>query len=101
MKFRNLEAVRYIIKEATGLDLTYAYDDLVFPEHMAFLIQFNDNNENSLFCHFHNDCNPKDKKQLFAELTKVAAKEKISLEEKGSFELEQKGEEVEIHFSVQ
>jgi len=31
MKFRNLETVRYIIKEATGLDLTYAYDDLVFP----------------------------------------------------------------------
>ena len=101
MKFRNLEAVRYIIKEATGLDLTYAYDDLVFPEHMAFLIQFNDNNESSLFCHFHNDCNPNDKKQLFAELAKVAAKEKISLEEKGSFGLEQKGEEVEIHFSIQ
>ncbi len=101
MKFRNLETVRYIIKEATGLDLTYAYDDLVFPEHMAFLIQFNDANDKSLFCYFHNDCNPEDQKQLFDELVKVAVKEKISLEEKGSFELEQKGEEVEIHFSMQ
>ena len=41
------------------------------------------------------------KKQLFDELAKVAAKEKIFLEEKGSFGLEQKGEEVEIHFSMQ
>lgn len=100
MKFRNLEAVRYIIKEATGLDLTYAYDDLAFPEHMAFLIQFNDTDEKSLFCYFHNDCNPEDQKQLFEALTKVASKEKITLENRGSFVLEQKGEEVEISFSL-
>ncbi len=30
MEFRNLENVRAIIKDATGLDVSYAYDDLVF-----------------------------------------------------------------------
>jgi len=52
MKFRNLEAVRYIIKEATGLEITYAYEDLVFPEHMAFLIQFNDKSDKICFATF-------------------------------------------------
>lgn len=98
MKFRDLEKVRYIIKEATGLDLTFAYDDLVFPEHMAFMIQFNDSNLNSLFCHFHKDCNPDDKQRIFDELSKVATNEKVSLEQKGAFELKQNDEEVEIEF---
>ena len=35
MIFRDLEKVRVIIKEATDLDVAYAYDDLVFPEHAA------------------------------------------------------------------
>ncbi|WP_167615228.1 hypothetical protein [Maribellus sediminis] len=100
MKFRNLEAVRYIIKEATGLEITYAYEDLVFPEHMAFLIQFNDANEKNLFCYFHNDCNPEDKNQLYKRLSDVALEDSITLENKGSFSLEQKSEEVEIHFQA-
>ncbi|WP_167605497.1 hypothetical protein [Maribellus sediminis] len=100
MKFRNLEAVRYIIKEATGLEITYAYEDLVFPEHMAFLIQFNDANEKNLFCYFHNDCNPEDKNQLYKKLSDVALQDSITLENKGSFSLEQKSEEVEIHFQA-
>ncbi|WP_340110838.1 hypothetical protein [Maribellus mangrovi] len=99
MKFRNLEAVRYIIKEATGLDLTYAYEDLVFPEHMAFLIQFNDKNDKNLFCYFHEDCNPNDKQVIYQQLSKVALKDSITLENKGSFILEQKNEEVEIRFN--
>jgi len=98
MKFRDLETVRYIIKEATGLDLTFAYDDLVFPEHMAFMIQFDDSNTNRLFCHFHQDCTPTDKQRIFEELTKVATKEKVSLKQKGAFDLKQKDDEVEIEF---
>lgn len=99
MKYRNLEAVRYIIKEATGLDLTYAYEDLVFPEHMAFLIQFNDNTDKSLFCYFHEDCNPDDKQLIYKQLSEVALQDSISLENKGSFVLEQKDEKVEIRFN--
>ncbi len=95
---RNLEAVRVIIKEATDLDITYAYDDLVFPEHMAFLIQFDDNNPSNLFCFFHSDCNAEDKKQLYKQMTNVSAENNFTLEYKGTFQLEQKGEEVEIKF---
>ena len=33
MQYRDLEKVRTIIQEATGLEVAYAYDDLVFPDH--------------------------------------------------------------------
>ena len=98
MKFRNIETVRGIIKEATGLDITYAYEDLVFPEHMAFLIQFDDNNANNLFCFFHSDCNPQSRKDIYQQMAKVSSEKKITLEESGTFNFEQKGEDVEIRF---
>lgn len=98
MKFRNLETVRQIVKEATGLDIMYAYEDLVFPEHAAFMIQFDDANPKNLFCHFHMDCNPNNKTDIFSNLKQTASNEKITIEEKGFFKLQQKGEQVEILF---
>ena len=98
MAYRNLETVRAIIKEATGLDVTYAYEDLVFPEHMAFLIQFDDRSEKKLFCFFHSDCNPDDKKELYNQLTKVSLENNYAIENKGRFNLSQRGEDVLIRF---
>lgn len=98
MKFRDLEKVREIIKEATGLDLTYAYDDLVFPENVAFIIQFDDDNESNFFCHFHEESNEEDRKQIFNALTTVCNQKECTIEQKELFTLKQKGEEVEIHF---
>ena len=99
MKFRNLEATRYIIKEATGLDISYAYDDLVFPEHTAFIIQFDDTNDKNLFCYFRTDCDSKDKTKIYSELDRCASVDKFTIKEKGTFDLVQKEEEVEIHFN--
>lgn len=99
MKFRNLEAARYIIKEATGLDISYAYDDLVFPEHTAFIIQFDDTDDKKLFCYFRTDCPPNEKTKIFSELDRCAVADKFTIDNKGTFELVQKNEEVEIHFN--
>jgi len=98
MKFRNLEAVRYIVKEATGLDIMYAYEDLVFPEHGAFIIRFDDSNEKNLFCHFHSDCNTEDVTTLFKSLLEAARKDEFTIEKMNSYAMEQVGEEVEIRF---
>ncbi len=95
---RDLEKVRTIIKEATGLDVMYAYDDLVFPEHAAFLMQFDDHHVNKYSCYFHEDCIMADKKQLLENLTKVCTQKKCTLVPKGAFNMTQKGEELEIHF---
>ena len=98
MIYRDLEKVRAIIEDATNLEVSYAYEDLVFPDHTAFIIQFDDVVANHFFCYFHKDCNPADQKDLETQLTASCLKKKCKLTFKGSFELEQKGEQVNIHF---
>lgn len=98
MIYRDLEKVRVIIEDATGLEVSYAYDDLVFPDHTAFIIQFDDAKETNFFCYFHRDCINGEQKKLEENLTASCLKQKCTLITKGSFELLQKGEEVEIHF---
>ena len=99
MKYRDLETVRQIIDEATGLEVSYAYDDLVFPDHTAFIIQYDDEDQNKLFCHFHKDCQGKDREKLINNLTKVTEAKRMKLVVKKQFELEQVDEEVRIVFS--
>ncbi|HPR85593.1 MAG TPA: hypothetical protein PLG33_06055 [Prolixibacteraceae bacterium] len=99
MIFRDLEMVRSAIKEATDLDITYAYDDLVFPEHVAFLIQYAPDSDKKMFCFFHVDCFPQSKREIFEQLTVSFQKRGCELSDKGSFSLAQKGEEFEIRFS--
>lgn len=98
MEFRNLDKIRFIINDATNLDIAYAYDDLVFPEHTTFIIQFDDENKSNYFLYFHEDCIGKNKIELHAKLAGSAKANKSTMEEKGTFTLEQVGEEVKIHF---
>ncbi len=98
MIYRDLEKVRTIIDEATGLEVSYAYDDLVFPDHTAFIIQFDDTKATRFFGYFHKDCNPKDKKELEEKLIASCLNQKCSIIFRGNFDLEQKGESVNIHF---
>jgi len=99
MIFRDLELVRAAIKEATDLDITYAYDDLVFPEHVAFLVQYAADSDKKLYCYFHVDCFPESKTEILDQLTTSFKKRGCELTPKGSFSLSQKGEEFEIRFS--
>jgi hypothetical protein len=98
MIFRDLEMVRQVIKEATDLDIAYAYDDLVFPEHAAFLIEFDAETDKKLYCYFHVDCLPDSKIEILDQLTQSFKKRGCILTSKGSFSLDQKGEEIEIRF---
>ena len=99
MKFRELEKVRVIIKEATDLEIAYAYDDLVFPDHTAFLIKFDDTDLNNLFCYFHEDCLPKEMDNIFKKLENSCLKNNFKIVNAGNFVMNQKGEEIEIHFN--
>ncbi|MDB4335062.1 hypothetical protein OAA06_01750 [bacterium] len=98
MIYRNLEKIRGIIDEATGLEVSYAYEDLVFPDHTAFIIQYDDTNENNLFCYFHNDCNKEDEEGIYSALQIACKNVSTTILSKGSFTLGQKEEQVEIKF---
>ncbi len=98
MQYRDLEKVRTIIQEATGLEVAYAYDDLVFPDHTAFIIQYHASDDTRFIYYHHTDCIPSEEKQLFKKLQASFEKQGCSLSSKSAFQLEQKGEHVEIQF---
>ncbi len=95
--FRDLEKARLIIKEGVGLDLTYAYDDLVFSEHGVIILQFDDNHEGGFFCHFHEDCVEEERVKMVAGLVEAGKNMGCDVRIKGRFSLEQKGEAFEVH----
>jgi len=99
MEFRNLEKVRSILKDATGLDVSYAYEDLVFPDHTAFIIQFDDSNATNFFCYFREECEMADRKLIIESLKSICNKNSCTILNKGAFKLGQIGEEVEIKFT--
>ena len=98
MKFRDLEKVKTIIESATGLEVSYAYDDLVVPQHTAFLIQFDDTHQNNFFCYFNDECDKESKEHILAKLNEAGTFCKSKLKYRGLFHLQQKGEKTEINF---
>lgn len=98
MNYRDLEAVRQIVEQATGLEITYAYEDLVFPDNGVFIIQFDEENNDNLFCYFQEECNPTDRNTIYAKLAAECIKKKCSIVDKGAFTLEQDGENIQIKF---
>lgn len=100
MNYRDLETVRQIVLTATGLEISYAYDDLVFPENTIFIVQFDDNDVNHLFCHFQEDCEEQARLNIIAALEKECANRGCSITYNGTFTLEMKGENMDISFKA-
>jgi hypothetical protein len=96
VKFYELEKARFIIKDATDLDVAYAYEDLVFSEHGIFILQFDKIRPETFICWFNKDCEEKKRHSLFKSLTNTALLNKIKLVYKGNFEMIQKDGEQEI-----
>lgn len=83
-----------------GFEVSYAYDDLVFVENTAFLIQFDDVNPENLKLYFNVDCEAETAQTLEARLTDAAKAQNFTVQNSGKFELKQKEgvEEFEIKF---
>ncbi len=99
MNYRDLEEVRQIVAAATSLNISYAYEDLVFPENTVFIIQFDDKNPDNLICYFHKDCDIKSRNQIYGRLKNECHLKNCTLDLKGCFILEQQSEEIQIQFS--
>jgi hypothetical protein len=96
MKTRELEKVKMIIFEALGLDLGYAYDDLVFSEHGALIIQFDENDNRKLYGYFNIECFEDERLSMFEKLKTSAEKKGFDLSDGGQFNMEQLADKDEI-----
>jgi len=99
IEFFNLEKIRFIIKDGSGLDIAYAYEDLVFSEHGIFIIRFDANNANTFYCWFNKDCMDSNRTSILDSLMKSAVLNKAEIIYKGTFEMIQKeDEQIAINF---
>lgn len=98
MNYRDLETVRQIVLSATGLEISYAYDDLVFPENTVFILQFDDVDLNNLYCYFQEDCEEQARQNVIDALEKECAKHSSRITYNGTYTLEMKGENMDISF---
>ncbi len=97
--FRPLAEVKMMLEEI-GHDVSYAYDDLVFAEHTAFLIQFDDENPKKLKLFFNTEVDEQEMTKIQNKLSIASEKKKLQIENKGRFSLKQEEdkEEVQILF---
>lgn len=99
IEFFNLEKVRFLIKDGCGLDIAYAYEDLVFSEHGIFIFQFDPTNTSTFYCWFNKDCIENDRISILSSLIKSAILNKTKIIYKGRFEMIQKeDEQISLNF---
>ena len=98
--YRELTKIKELIEEL-GFTISYPYDDLLFVDSNAFLIQFDDTNLNSFFLHF-NDCLSQEvQTELKDRITSSSTEKGLKINQKGQFQLKQKeggDNEVELKF---
>jgi hypothetical protein len=99
-KLFNLGRVKQIVEEALGLDISYAYDDVLFVEHSALVIVFDHDNLNKFKCYFNVDCPPDDRLRIFTLISGVSPRNNMIPVNAGTFTLEQlEGEEIKLSFN--
>lgn len=95
ISFRPLGKVRDIVL-STGLDISYAYEDLVFSDHSLFILRFDQEKEDTLHLYFNADCNPTEAAVMENRLVKAGHIGEFNINHAGSFKISQKGEKEEL-----
>src|SRR5512138_1076908 len=88
IKIRPIGIVREIINES-GLEITYAYDDLLFIENSILIIKFDDDDPSKIGIYFSVDCDEMTGKDLFAKIKKSSLLRKMTAESLGKFRMEE------------
>ncbi len=96
--YRPLGHVRDLVN-AMGLEVTYAYEDLVHVEHNAFLLQMGDSGE-IVNLYFNTDSAVDERDKIADRLRLEGKARQLIIDRKGLFSMRQKsdGENIEIHF---
>lgn len=91
MTTRALGAVREVL-ESAGLELSYVYEDLVFLEHNAFLLQFTDRSREVLI-HTNEEARENELVPILTLLQKKAEENKMLFNRAGDYRLSRADEE--------
>ncbi|MBN2598523.1 hypothetical protein [Labilibaculum sp.] len=98
--YRELTKIKELIEEL-GFTISYPYDDLLFVDSNAILIQFNDLKKDSFFAFFNESMNDAVTTDLEEKMKGLALIKKLEIKSKGRFQMKQKEgsqEELELEF---
>ena len=97
LPYRPLGTVKQMLEEL-GVDITYAYEDLVFIQHNPILLQFGDVGE-MLFGYANVDVEPGVAEQLFAAIQEKAVANGMTFERRGKYRInEEEDSNISIEF---
>jgi hypothetical protein len=88
--------------ESVGMGISYAYDDLVFPDHNGFLLQFNGDGD-SVTVHINIKADRKEVEQAIEKLKSAAASTSLTFSLGTFYTLAQSEDEtisIEFHEQV-
>lgn len=98
--YRELTKIKELIEEL-GFTISYPYDDLLFVDSNAFLIQFDDSKKDSFYSYFNESMNSNVVADLENKMKEHALAKKLEIISKGRFQMKQKegsDEELELKF---
>lgn len=84
--------------ETCGLDVSYVYDDLVFINHNAYLLQMGEQGED-IGIWFNSESNLADRPVMLKQLVEAGVKMSLNIFEKGTYSL--KSEDNEESFRLE
>ena len=86
--------------EQMDLDVTYAYEDLVFIEHNAFLLRMGEQGS-QVYLYFNEESRPEDRDDITQHLTELAWRRGLHILNSGTYIMKsrQEDEQVDIHFT--
>ena len=97
MALRPLGLVKEIV-ESAGMGISYAYEDLVFMEHNAFLLQFT-KDDKVVLIHFNKEADESELQEDIARLKDAASAHEMSFEAGTTYTITQAdGENIRIEF---
>jgi hypothetical protein len=89
----------WMVEKLVGLlnmEITYAYDDLVFVEHSNILFQFDEDDHELLRLYVHKDAAVSGEPEIVGKLFSLAEENAIRIKRAGNFYLNEKKESEEI-----
>lgn len=84
-----IEKIRFLFQDATGLDIMYAYENLVFAEHGLYLVEVDVVNSKRLKCYFNTEFETSKRLLFLEKLMLTASLNDLIVENMGTFEMRQ------------